>query len=84
MQETAPSVPVAARPEETLCAATVNPTQVLHFASGLVVWIVIGTFFGVTLELPDQKTRDFLVRIALPRCFLERAHQLFGEILVMI
>jgi hypothetical protein len=66
------------------CAATVNPTQVLHFASGLVVWIVIGTFFGVTLELPDQKTRDFLVRIALPRCFLERAHQLFGEILVRI
>jgi hypothetical protein len=43
------SVPVAARPEEMLCAVTMNPTQVLHFASGLVVWIVAVTLLGLTL-----------------------------------
>jgi hypothetical protein len=42
-------------------------TQVLHFVSGLVVWIVAGTLPGLTLDLPDQKAQDFLVRIALPR-----------------
>jgi hypothetical protein len=44
-----------------------NSTQVLHFASGLVVWIVAGTLPDLTLELPDQKARGFLSRIALPR-----------------
>jgi hypothetical protein len=36
---------------------------------------------GIALESPDQKTQGFVVRIALPRWFLERAHEVFGEIL---
>jgi hypothetical protein len=44
-----------------------NSTQVFHFASGLVAWIVVGTLPGLTLEQPDQKARGFLIRIALPR-----------------
>jgi hypothetical protein len=34
---------------------------------------------GIVLELSNQKTRVFLVQIALPRWFPERAHQVFGE-----
>jgi hypothetical protein len=42
-----------------------NSIQVLTFALGLVVWIVAGTHTGLTLELPDQKGRGFMVQIAL-------------------
>jgi hypothetical protein len=44
-----------------------NSIQVLTFALGLVVWIVAGTHTGLTLELPDQKGRGFMVQIALLR-----------------
>jgi hypothetical protein len=58
--------------------------QVSTFASGLDVWIVAGTHPGCVHESSDQKTRGFVVQIALPRRFLERAHQVFGEMLVRI
>jgi hypothetical protein len=45
------------------------------------VWIVAGTHPGFILELPDQKARGFIVEIDLP-WFPERAHQVFGEMLV--
>jgi hypothetical protein len=35
-------------------------------------------------ESSDQKTRGFLVQIALLRWFPEHVHQLFGEITVRI
>jgi hypothetical protein len=35
---------------------------------------------GCVLESPYQKTRGFVVYIALPRWFPERAYQVFGEI----
>jgi hypothetical protein len=38
-----------------------NSIQVLIFSTGLVVWIVAGIYFGLTLELSDQKTRSLLV-----------------------
>jgi hypothetical protein len=46
------------------------------------VWIVAGTYFGYTLELPDRKARGFLVLIAFKRLFFEHAHKLLGEISV--
>jgi hypothetical protein len=39
---------------------------------------------GIALELPDQKTRGFVVQIALLRWFPERVHQVFGEMTVRI
>jgi hypothetical protein len=39
---------------------------------------------GIPLESPDQKSRGFMVQIALPRWFPERVHQVFGEMLVRI
>jgi hypothetical protein len=35
---------------------------------------------GITLELPDQKARDFLVQIALKLFFTEYVHKVFREI----
>ncbi len=48
------------------------------------VWIVARTRPGIALESSDQKTRDFVVQIALPRWFSERVHQVFGEMSVRI
>jgi hypothetical protein len=42
------------------------------------VWIVAGES-GIARESPDQKSRDFVFQIALPRWFSERAHQMFGK-----
>jgi hypothetical protein len=39
---------------------------------------------GIALESLDQKTRGFVVYIALPQWFLERAYQVFGEMPVRI
>jgi hypothetical protein len=39
---------------------------------------------GPSLELPNRKTRGFIVQIALPRWFPERIHQLFGEMTLRI
>jgi hypothetical protein len=36
------------------------------------------------LELPDQKTRAFLVSIIFKRLFPEHAHKVFGEMIVRI
>jgi hypothetical protein len=38
----------------------------------------------IVLESPVQKTRDFVIQIALPRWFPECVHQLFGEMYVRI
>jgi hypothetical protein len=46
--------------------ASVDVYSSFDFSSGLFVWIVAGTHPGLSLELPDQKTRGFLVQIALP------------------
>jgi hypothetical protein len=37
---------------------------------------------GIILESPDQKTRGFVVQIALSRLFTEHVHQVFGEMTV--
>jgi hypothetical protein len=34
---------------------------------------------SIFLDLPDQKTRGFVVQIVLPRWFSERVDQVFGE-----
>jgi hypothetical protein len=39
---------------------------------------------GITFESLNQKTRGFVVQIALPRLFPECAHQVFGEMSVRI
>jgi hypothetical protein len=39
---------------------------------------------GIVLESPDQNIRGFVVKIALPWWFLERAHQVFGEMSMRI
>jgi hypothetical protein len=39
---------------------------------------------GIALESLDKKTRGFMVQIARPQWFLERAHQVFDEMLVRI
>jgi hypothetical protein len=39
---------------------------------------------GIVLESPIQKTRGFMIQIALSRWFPERAHQVFGEMTVRI
>jgi hypothetical protein len=41
--------------------------QGCDFAAVFVVWIVAGTHFGIVLESLNQKTRGFLVQIALPQ-----------------
>jgi hypothetical protein len=38
----------------------------------------------MALESPDQKTREFVVQIALSRLFPKRTNQVFGEIPVRI
>jgi hypothetical protein len=43
------------------------------------VRIVAGTCSGLTLELPDRKTRGFLASIILKRLFPEHAHKVFCE-----
>jgi hypothetical protein len=42
------------------------------------VWIVAGEA-GVALESPDQKTRVFLVHIALSQWFSEHVCKVFGK-----
>jgi hypothetical protein len=39
---------------------------------------------GRILELPDQKTRGFMVQITQPRWILEHTYQVFGEMSVRI
>jgi hypothetical protein len=39
---------------------------------------------GIVLESPIQKTRGFMIQIALSRWFSERVHQVFGEMTVRI
>jgi hypothetical protein len=46
------------------------------------VWIVAGAYSGLTLELPVQKARGFLILVALSRWFLDSVHKLFGEMIV--
>jgi hypothetical protein len=48
------------------------------------VRIFAGGCSGIDLESPVQRTRGFVVQIALPRWFPERAHQVFGEMPVRI
>jgi hypothetical protein len=43
------------------------------------VWIILGTRLDLTLELPDQRARGFLVPFALKRLFPQHIHMLFGE-----
>jgi hypothetical protein len=46
--------------------------------------VVVGSQSRSILESSDQKTRGFVVQIALLRWFSERAHQVFGEMSVRI
>jgi hypothetical protein len=48
-----------------------------------VIWF-IAVIAGNTLELPDQKARDFLVPIALKRLSPKHAHKVFGEMPIRI
>jgi hypothetical protein len=47
------------------------------------VWI-IAEEVGITLESLDQKTRDFVIQIALPQWFSKNTHQVFGEVTMRI
>jgi hypothetical protein len=48
------------------------------------VWIVAGTRYGLTLELPDRKAQCFLASIVLKQLFPEHARKVFGEMPVRI
>jgi hypothetical protein len=65
-------------------SSLVSSSLILIFPSDSVVWIVAETHPGLTLELPIQKARGFLVSVALSWWFLDNTHKLFGEIPVRI
>jgi hypothetical protein len=46
--------------------------------------IFAGGISGIDLDSPVQRTRGFMVQIALLQWFSERAHQVFSEIPVRI
>jgi hypothetical protein len=59
----------------------VLPLQIFLVWSFWFVKVVVG-WSRSTLELPDQKTRDFLVLIVLKRMLSEHVCKVFGEIIV--
>jgi hypothetical protein len=48
------------------------------------VWIVAGTHLRLTLELPVQKDRGFVVLVVLSPWLLDSANKLFGEMTVRL
>jgi hypothetical protein len=83
---------VYASPERFLSRLEQAPPASISFDTILISWSNQDLFVcgllqvksGCVLESPDQKTRGFMVRIALPWWFSNHAHQVFGEIPVRI
>jgi hypothetical protein len=62
----------------TSLVARSTSVKIFDFAGSFCVECVQGEA-GVVLELPDQKTRGFLVPIALNRLFPEHSRKVFGK-----
>jgi hypothetical protein len=67
-----------------VCESVLISIECVIFHCSTALCFLIGGEVDIALDSQDQKTRGFVVQIALPRWFPERTHQVFGEMPVRI